>query len=280
MNVPCSASRAPQPRLGQRRREDRVPRHAAHDHRGAHQRRGRAATQVGRRRAAGCRRSGPGRCAAAPAGRAARRPGRPGRCRPCGAAARAPARPLALGAASRLGRRRSAGRRGSRSAGHDADGRTLARWRAVAARGMATASLVGRRGPRRRRVGQAKRSARCARAATAMRRARARAPRRGRAASRPAPCASPRGHEHAVDAVAHDVAVAGDVGGDDRRAGGERLGQHHAEALAAQRRRARAGRPRPAPAPSRRRRPCPATLTPRVPSSSSGATSSRSRRRA
>ena len=41
--------------------------------------------------------------------------------------------------------------------------------------------------------------------------------------------------EHAVDPVAHDVAVAGDVGGDDRRAGGEGLGEHHAEALAAQR---------------------------------------------
>ena len=45
-----------------------------------------------------------------------------------------------------------------------------------------------------------------------------------------------RGHEHTVHAVAHDVAVAGDVGGDDRRAGGERLGQHHPEALASQRR--------------------------------------------
>ena len=43
-----------------------------------------------------------------------------------------------------------------------------------------------------------------------------------------------RGHEHAVDAVAHDVAVAGDVGGDDRRSCGERLGEHHSEALAPQ----------------------------------------------
>ncbi len=45
-------------------------------------------------------------------------------------------------------------------------------------------------------------------------------------------------NEHAVDPVAHDVAVAGDVGGDDRGAGGKRLGEHHAEALAAQRGRA------------------------------------------
>ncbi len=52
---------------------------------------------------------------------------------------------------------------------------------------------------------------------------------RGRVAAR---------HEHAVEAVAHDVSVAGDVGGDDRRAGGERLRQHHPEALAAERRRA------------------------------------------
>ncbi len=43
-------------------------------------------------------------------------------------------------------------------------------------------------------------------------------------------------NEHPVDAIAHDIAVAGDVGGDDRRAGGKGLGQHHAEALAPQRR--------------------------------------------
>ena len=45
-------------------------------------------------------------------------------------------------------------------------------------------------------------------------------------------------HEHAVAAVAHDVAVARDVRRHDGGAGGERLGQHHAEALAAERRRA------------------------------------------
>ena len=44
--------------------------------------------------------------------------------------------------------------------------------------------------------------------------------------------------QDAVDAVADDVAVAGDFGGDDRRAGGEGLGQHHAEALAGERGRA------------------------------------------
>ena len=47
----------------------------------------------------------------------------------------------------------------------------------------------------------------------------------------------PARDEHAVEAVGHDLAVAGDVGGDDRRAGRERLGQHHPEALAAKRRR-------------------------------------------
>ena len=44
-------------------------------------------------------------------------------------------------------------------------------------------------------------------------------------------------HEQAVGAVANHVAIAGDVGGDDRSTGRERLGQHHAEALAAERRR-------------------------------------------
>jgi hypothetical protein len=51
---------------------------------------------------------------------------------------------------------------------------------------------------------------------------------RGRVAAR---------EQHAVDAVTHDVAVAGDVGGDDRRARGEGLREDHPEALAAQRRR-------------------------------------------
>ncbi len=47
-----------------------------------------------------------------------------------------------------------------------------------------------------------------------------------------------RRREHAVLAVAHDVAVTGDVGRDHGRGGGERLRQDHAEALAALRRRA------------------------------------------
>ena len=64
--------------------------------------------------------------------------------------------------------------------------------------------------------------------------------------------------EQPVDAVAHDVAVAGDVRGDDRRAGREALRQHHPEALAAERRRAQhVGRLR-ARAASRRRRRAPA----------------------
>jgi hypothetical protein len=50
---------------------------------------------------------------------------------------------------------------------------------------------------------------------------------RGRVAAR---------HEHRVDAVAHHVAVAGDVRGHDGRAGREALRQHHPEALAAERR--------------------------------------------
>ena len=48
----------------------------------------------------------------------------------------------------------------------------------------------------------------------------------------------PRRHQQAVHPVADDIAVAGDVGGNHRRAGGEGLGQHHAEALARERGRA------------------------------------------
>ena len=47
----------------------------------------------------------------------------------------------------------------------------------------------------------------------------------------------PAREEQPVDAVGHHVAVAGDVRRHDRAAGGERLGQDHAERLAAQRRR-------------------------------------------
>ncbi len=44
-----------------------------------------------------------------------------------------------------------------------------------------------------------------------------------------------RRHQHPVDPVGDDVAVAGDRRGDDRGAGGEGLGQDHAEALAGER---------------------------------------------
>ena len=44
--------------------------------------------------------------------------------------------------------------------------------------------------------------------------------------------------QEAVNAVADDIGVAGDCRGDHRRAGGEGLGQHHAEALAGERGRA------------------------------------------
>ena len=47
-----------------------------------------------------------------------------------------------------------------------------------------------------------------------------------------------RRHQHAVGAVLDHAAVARDVRGDDRRPGGEGLGQHHPERLAAERRRA------------------------------------------
>ena len=47
-----------------------------------------------------------------------------------------------------------------------------------------------------------------------------------------------RRDEQAVAAVAHDVAIAGDVRGYDRLCRGERLGQDHAEALSVQRGRA------------------------------------------
>ena len=52
--------------------------------------------------------------------------------------------------------------------------------------------------------------------------------------------------EHAVAAVGHDVGVAGDVRGHDRRAGRERLRQHHAEATRRRATARRAGPPRAA----------------------------------
>ena len=47
-----------------------------------------------------------------------------------------------------------------------------------------------------------------------------------------------RRHQHAIDAVGDDIPIAGDVGGHHGGAGGERFGQNHAEALAAERWRA------------------------------------------
>ena len=71
---------------------------------------------------------------------------------------------------------------------------------------------------------------------------------RTRRARRPGPPGR-RGHQQGVDAGRGHVAVAGEVGRHDRRAGGHRLEQHDAEGLAAERRRAehrrapQAGRP-------------------------------------
>ena len=66
-------------------------------------------------------------------------------------------------------------------------------------------------------------------------------------------------HQPGVDAVGGDVAVAVDVGGHDRRAGGHRLEQHDAEGLTPQRRRAEDVGAAPCGAASRRRRPARAT---------------------
>ena len=172
--------------------------------------------------------SRPMRCSASRASNPAARPARP--MPALRAAARRRSRPSRLDA-SRLGRRRSAGRRGPRSAG-TAPRNTPARSRAVDGPrhgdgvGVGLEDLAGDGRP------------------GVARRVRARLDGHGRALlGRHGEVAQRLGqgggvaarHEHAVDPVAHDVAVAGDVGGDDRRAGGEGLGEHHAEALAAQR---------------------------------------------
>ena len=184
--------------------------------------------------------------------------------------ARACARPRA---AAVRGSAAAAGRtRGCRSAGA-APIRTAARCATRPRRRASRSRPRRRRAPRAATCGQAKRwRARRRRAPIAARRSGVerevaqRLGERGRVAAR---------DEHAVDAVAHDVAVAGDVGGDDRRAGRERLRQHHAEALAAERRRAQhvgALRARRCFSASSTR---PSTVTPRS-SSSIGSTSSRS----
>ena len=66
-----------------------------------------------------------------------------------------------------------------------------------------------------------------------------------------------RGHQHAVGAVGDHVGVARDLRCDHRRAGRERLGQHHAEALARRATARRARRPRGGGARAPRRRPGP-----------------------
>ena len=229
MNVPCRASERRQARFGHGGGQDRVPRHAAHDHRGAHQ--AEAEQHPGRAwPAAGCRRSGPARCArsASRARNAAASPARP--IPALRAAARRRSRPSRLDA-SRLGRRRSAGqlrpeigRPGAEEhAGALAGGRRPRHGDGV---GVGLQHLAGDGRP------------------GVARRVRPRLDgHRGAALGRHGEVAQGLGQgrrvaareEHAVDPVAHDVAIAGDVGGDDRRAGGERLGEHHAEALAAQR---------------------------------------------
>ena len=228
---------------------------ARSDHRRAHQRRGRAAPRSGwsaaaRRRCC----ASPIRCSAEQrehdaAERDRREPDR-------GAATRtragAPCRPAASG--SRLGRLRARAR-GLRSAGGTPDphGGALHGARGC---GHGDRVLVGAPAPRRRRA--ARRSARAlARPRPGPSARGARAPRqRSRSASASA-LRRRRRDEHAVDAVAHHVAVAGDVRGDDRRAGGERLGQHHAEALAAERRRAQHVGGLELRGACSRRRPCP-----------------------
>ena len=195
--------------------------------------------------------SSPMRCSASRARNPAARAARP--MTALRAAARRRSRPSRLDA-SRLGRRRSAGRRGPRSAG-TAPRNTPARWRAVGGPrhgdgvGVGPEDLAGDRRPGvARRVGARLDGHR-------------RTPlgRHGEVAQRLGQGGGVAArHEHAVDPVAHDVAVARDVGGDHGRAGGEGLGQDHAEALAAQRRRDEQVGRRPGPAPSRRRRPCPA----------------------
>ena len=161
-----------------------------------------------------------------------------------GERAAARARRAARGARAAGGRgleRGQAARRDARrpSAGASAEPRRRPRVaRARRARGDAR-SRPRRPSTHLARRRAARRSARRARRAAA-RHARARArgsSARSRSASASA-VASPRGTSRPSTPSRDDVAVAGDVRGDDRRAGRERLGQHHAEALAAERRRA------------------------------------------
>ena len=89
--------------------------------------------------------------------------------------------------------------------------------------------------PRRRASRRSARRARARRRAIRSRLAASSASRRSASASA---SASPGGDQLAVDPVAQDVAIARDVGRDNRRGRRERLRDDHAKALAAQRRRA------------------------------------------
>ena len=94
-----------------------------------------------------------------------------------------------------------------------------------------------------------------------------RARRAGSSASRRRASASASGspalRQPSIHAVAQDVAVAGDVGGEHRRAGGQTLGEDHAKALTPQRRRAQHVGASQLGAACGARRPCPARGMPR-----------------
>ena len=235
MNVPCSASTQPHARARQRGAQDRVPRDAAQHHREAHQPERERAPTSGSRRAAR-RRSGrtPMRCSA-------KQRERDGEQRGDRRSPRAAASARAPGAARRRRPRQRLERRQARG-GHAAAPSAGVQPRRTAAReprrrGHGDRVLVGAE----HLGGDARPGVALRRAARRRRPAHRGAPpgrARGRAAPRPARSASPRGTSTPSTPSRDDVAVAGDVRGDDRRAGRERLGQHHAEALAAQRRRA------------------------------------------
>ena len=261
---------APQARLGQRRGAGSraTPRRARPSRRTSG--RGRAAPRSAWP-AAGCRRSGPGRCAAARAGPGTRRraPARP--IPALRAAARRRSRPSRL-EASRLGRRRSAGRRGPRSAG-TAPRNTPARSRAVGGARHGDGVLVGLEdlaGDRRPGVALRVRARLDGHAPRA-----ARAPRRGRAASRPARWRRRAGRARRRPRRARRR---GSRGCRRRRPACRRRRPRSAPCRSSRRPATarRAGRPRPAPAAFSASETLPSTLTPCVPSSSSGSTSSRS----
>ena len=146
-----------------------------------------------------------------------------------------PARARATGR-RRAGRRGPPGRRSAADAhGHAVDG--VGGLRAPRSRVLVGVDDLARRRAARRSArpcGGVRRPARACRAGSSA---------RSRSASASA-VASPRGTSSPSTPSRDDVAVAGDVGGDDRRARREGLGEHHAERLAAQRRGARARRPR------------------------------------